>query len=102
MPKINPTPSYYSDEQLKAYLDRIGLPSAGEDEPSLDHVENIIRHHITSIPFDNTEMHYTPSGQLNSDPQFVYTRVIAEKKGGTVCHGHHLLLHGMLQKLGYR
>ncbi|KAG8875967.1 N-terminal acetyltransferase [Tulasnella sp. 331] len=102
MPQIRPTSSCYSDEQLTTYLLHIGVPSAVDDELSLDSVERIIRHHVTTIPFDNTEMHYTQSGYINSDPQVVYTRVITEKKGGTLCHGLHFLLLGMLLKLGYR
>ncbi|KAG8986484.1 N-terminal acetyltransferase [Tulasnella sp. JGI-2019a] len=98
---MNSTSSYYTDDQLAAYLTHIGLPSAVNDTPSLDNVETIIRHHLTAIPLDNTELHYTKLGMSDSDPQAVYTRVIEEKKGGTLCHGLHFLLLGMLLKLGY-
>ncbi|KAG8862571.1 N-terminal acetyltransferase [Tulasnella sp. 330] len=104
MVRINPTPSYYNDEQLVAYLLHIGLPSESviNDKPSLDNAETLIRHHITTIPFENTQMHYTASGFLDTDPQIVYTRIIGEKKGGSHCHGLHFLLLGMMLKLGYR
>ncbi|KAG8885825.1 N-terminal acetyltransferase [Tulasnella sp. 332] len=100
MLKINPPPSYYSDTQLSAYLLRIGLPSAIDHKPSLDNVQTLIRHYITTVPFENTEMLY--SGFLDCDPQAVYTRIVEDKMGGTNCHGLHLLLLGMLLKLGYR
>ncbi|KAG8851747.1 N-terminal acetyltransferase [Tulasnella sp. 330] len=102
MLKINPSSSYYNDEQLSAYLLRVGLPSAIDHKPSLDNAETLIRHHITTIPFENTEMHYTASGFLDCDPQVVYTRIVEDNEGGTNCHGLHLLLLGMLLKLGYR
>ncbi|KAG8986479.1 N-terminal acetyltransferase [Tulasnella sp. JGI-2019a] len=102
MLQMNATPSYYTDGQLAAYLKHIGLPSAINDKPSLDNVETIIQHHLTTIPFDNTEMHYTKRGEVESDPQAVYTRIIEEKKGGSICYGLHLLILGMLLKLGYR
>ncbi|KAG8978014.1 N-terminal acetyltransferase [Tulasnella sp. JGI-2019a] len=99
---MNSTPSYYSAEQLAEYLKHIGFPSAVNDEPSLDSVEAIIRHHLITVPSENTEMHYTARGEADSDPQAVYKRVIEDKKGGTLCHGVHFLLLGMLLKLGYR
>ncbi|KAG9027332.1 N-terminal acetyltransferase [Tulasnella sp. JGI-2019a] len=98
---MKPTPSYYTDEQLAKYLEHIGLPSTLKEEPSLDNAERIIRHHITTIPFENTEMHYTTRGHVDSDPQAIFTRIVEDKKGGTICHGQHLLLLGMLLKLGY-
>ncbi|KAG9023230.1 N-terminal acetyltransferase [Tulasnella sp. JGI-2019a] len=102
MLQMNPTPSYYSDDQLAEYLKHISLPSAVNDELSVDNAEAIIQHHITTIPFENTEMHYTIRGQIDIDPQVVYDRIVKEKKGGTICHGQHMLLLGMLLKLGYR
>lgn len=101
MAVIRSVPSYYTPEQLAAYLVALGLPTA-EAQPSLEHLTNLVRRHIQTFPFENTQMHYTKTGEMKHDPESVFTRLVVEKKGGTLCYGQHNLMIGMLRELGYR
>ncbi|MCJ1396787.1 N-terminal acetyltransferase [Xylographa bjoerkii] len=74
----------YTPSQLRAYLEHIDLCSDASDfpEPSIPWLEKLIRHHISSIPFENLAMHYSKTHLLDLDPVNLYTKVIKRGFGG--------------------
>lgn len=97
---IKAMPSFYSTEQLDAYLKCIGLETTPR-EPTLETLTRVMQQHLCRFPFDNTSMQYTKSGFVDVSPPAVYERFLSGK-GGSYCFGHSLLMLGMLRAMGYR
>ncbi|KAG8900673.1 N-terminal acetyltransferase [Tulasnella sp. 417] len=98
---IKPTPSFYSDDQLSAYLSLLNL-SAIKGQPSLANLNKIVRGHMTTIPWENTQMHYGAAGHMDVAPQGIYKRAVVDRAGGSYCFGQQTLMLGMLLAMGYR
>ncbi|KAG9011252.1 N-terminal acetyltransferase [Tulasnella sp. JGI-2019a] len=103
MVKIKAVPSFYSDEQLSAYLKCIGLESLSRDrETTLGTMTQIMQHHLCTFAWENTRMHYTESGSMDVDPPSLYSRFVHERQGGSFCFGQNTMLMGMLRAMGFR
>ncbi|KAG8895705.1 N-terminal acetyltransferase [Tulasnella sp. 408] len=98
---IKPTPSFYNDDQLSAYLSLLGL-STIKGQPSLANLNKIVRGHLMTIPWENTQMHYESAGHMTVAPQAIYKRAVADRAGGSYCFGQQTLMLGMLLAMGYR
>ncbi|KAG9013187.1 N-terminal acetyltransferase [Tulasnella sp. JGI-2019a] len=97
---IKPCPSFYSADQLDAYLKCIRLGDISR-EPTLETLTRIGQQHLCRFPFENTSMQYTESGAMDITPAAVYERFLSGK-GGSYCFGHSLCMLGMLRAMGYR
>ncbi|KAG8870952.1 N-terminal acetyltransferase [Tulasnella sp. 331] len=97
---IKATPSFYSAEQLDAYLKCIGLENLSR-EPTLENLTRVSQQHLCRFAFENTSMQYTKSGFVDVNPAAVYERFLSGK-GGSYCFGHSLFMLGMLRAIGYR
>ncbi|KAG8939062.1 N-terminal acetyltransferase [Tulasnella sp. 424] len=98
---IKPTPSFYGDDQLSAYLSLLKL-SAIKGQPSLANLNSIVRAHLMTIPWENTQMHYEAAGYMDVAPEAIYKRAVVERAGGSYCFGQQTLMLGMLLAMGYR
>lgn len=96
---IKSTLSFYSTEQLGAYLKCIGLNAP--PEPTLEYLSLLALRHRCSFPWENTPMHYTPDRKMDVDPAALYERFVG-RKGGSYCFGHNTVFLGMLRAVGYR
>lgn len=98
---IKPTPSFYSDDQLSAYLSLLNL-SPIKCQASLTNLNEIVRGHLMTIPWENTQMHYESAGHMGVAPQAIYKRAVVDRAGGSYCFGQQTLMLGMLLAMGYR
>ncbi|PFH49729.1 hypothetical protein AMATHDRAFT_62578 [Amanita thiersii Skay4041] len=108
---IKHMPSCYSSLQAAQYLDRIGFSpaeyvseaviAAGKFPATLENLERIMRLHSCTVPFENTEIHYSPEHIVGVDPQYLFRRLVDEDMGSD-CLGLNLFLLGILRRLGYR
>ncbi|TFK66481.1 cysteine proteinase [Pluteus cervinus] len=110
-PSASPNSPYtYTSEQVRAYLVEIGLigpTQSAEDvkakvKPTYHNLEKIVRGHLRRFPFENTEIHYSPTHELDVTPQGAFQRLVGEKKGGSYCFGMNGVMYGILRGLGYR
>ncbi|WP_233157994.1 arylamine N-acetyltransferase family protein [Actinokineospora bangkokensis] len=80
---------------LDAYLDRVGVAAR---EPSADALAELVRAHITAIPFDNVDV------LLGTHPgvalPVVFDKLVTRRRGG-YCFEHATLLAAALDRLGY-
>ncbi|KAF9266694.1 cysteine proteinase [Marasmius fiardii PR-910] len=67
----------------------------------MDTLNEISRLYLVSVPFENTEIQYDPSHELNIEPQALFQRFVREKKG-SCCFGKSGMLFEMLRSLGFR
>lgn len=94
----------YSKDQIGLYLQRISLFSGtqmgGLPEPDLAFLAAIQRHHLSTIPFENLALHYSPDRQISLDPQDVWTKFVIRRRGG-YCMEQNMFLNHMLRGLGF-
>ncbi|TFK66482.1 cysteine proteinase [Pluteus cervinus] len=110
-PSANPNSPYtYTPEQLQLYLIEIGFISpnvSAEDvkekvKPTYKNLVKILRAHLCRFAFENSEMHYSPTHEVDVTPQGVFKKLVEEKNGGSLCFGTNGLLYAVLRGLGYR
>lgn len=79
------------------YFERIGYPIP--DQPTLSHLKKLHRAHVTSIPFENLDIHYPQPIVL--EPKRFFDKLVTRQRGG-FCYEQNGLLYEVLQQLGYR
>lgn len=105
--------SSYSKEQLKKYFDRISLPeiyrtqlvvegqNAIPDE-QLSFLANLKKYHLAAIPFENLELHYSPTKTVSLEPQYLFQKIVVRGDGrGGRCMETNCLFGTVLRSLGF-
>ncbi|KAH8805675.1 arylamine N-acetyltransferase 1 [Xylogone sp. PMI_703] len=99
----------YTPSQLTQYLNHIGIPPkyhpTPSTSPSLDHelLTLLQRHHITTIPYENLDLHYNPSHAILVDPEHLFNKIVVGGRGrGGYCMESGIMFHYMLRTLGFR
>ncbi|ESK89384.1 arylamine n-acetyltransferase 1 [Moniliophthora roreri MCA 2997] len=102
---IKQMPSPFTELQIIEWLSFIGYPTAMASiknfEANWENLVSLMRLHLVAIPFENTEMHYSPDRKVVIDPQGLFHRII-KQKNGSYCFGKTGLFLHMLRGLGYR
>lgn len=105
--------SSYSKEQLQKYFDRISLPEKNRimlisDEQSatpdtqLSFLANLEKYHLAAIPFENLELHYSPTKTVSLEPQFLFQKIVLRGDGrGGHCMETNCLFGTVLRSLGF-
>lgn len=106
--------SSYSEEQLSRYFERISLPDEsrrkfglrGQDETTpeeqLSFLTDIMKYHLAAIPFENLELHYSPTKTVSLEPQFLFQKIILRGDGrGGRCMEVNCLFGTVLRSLGF-
>lgn len=96
-------------EQIDSYFDRIALPQAvrkslRQGDTGIDALKAVTalqQYHMTAVPFENLELHYSDHRSLSQEPDIVYENVVARNRGGT-CPQIHLLFARLLRSLGFQ
>ncbi len=103
----------YNKEQLQKYFDRISLPhqyrtqlaSEGQNatpEEQLSFLANLEKYHLAAIPFENLELHYSPTKTVSLEPQFLFHKIVLRGDGrGGRCMETNCLFGTVLRSLGF-
>ncbi|KAJ3242306.1 hypothetical protein HDU81_005058 [Chytriomyces hyalinus] len=100
---LNPAHEFeaLSAQQTREYLKRIGRSFQRENDiPSLDLLNQLVRAHATSIPFENISPLFTKT-ELPLDPPQVFELLVAQQRGGT-CLQNNLLFLSAIKALGFK
>ncbi|KAJ7362555.1 hypothetical protein DFH08DRAFT_841149 [Mycena albidolilacea] len=99
---IKRTQSVYSAAQVSQWLSKIEYPGSFL-EASLESLNLLVQLAVTTFPFENTPMHYTPAHSMDISYEGLYKRMI-ETSGnkGSYCFGLNGLFVQMLKALGFR
>lgn len=81
---------------LKAYFERINY--RGDTTPTLSNLQLLHRAHVSSVPFENLDIHYKQWIELV--PEKFYSKVVEQKRGG-FCYELNGLLYDVLHDLGF-
>lgn len=94
--------------QIDAYLSHIGLPGSVRDllnegptgGRALDAVTTLQQYHMSRVPFDNLDLHYSDESSPPQQTEVVYNMVVQRKRGG-VCNQVHQLFVLLLRSFGF-
>lgn len=95
--------SAYTPAQLATYLTYIGLPpSTHPPAPTLAYLTALFTHQLTSIPYDNLSIHYSPAHAISLDPQALFAKMVASARGrGGYCMENSILFNHVLRAVGF-
>ncbi|KAK0635933.1 arylamine N-acetyltransferase 2 [Bombardia bombarda] len=98
--------SAYSPAQLAEYLSYIGLPPSFHPSanPVLDlaYLTTLFTHQLTTVPYENLSIHYSPDHAINLEPQALFAKIVAARRGrGGYCMENSILFNHMLRALGF-
>lgn len=101
--------SSYNQDQLRQYFNRISLPKlvyegpvATTPEEDLSFLASIMKYHLATIPFENLELHYSPTKTVSLEPQFLFQKMVLRGDGrGGRCMEVNCLFGTVLRSLGF-
>ncbi|KAF4983399.1 hypothetical protein FZEAL_1128 [Fusarium zealandicum] len=96
--------SAYSQEQLQQFFAHISLPQALRDEPqaSLRLLKALHVHTLSTLPYENLSLHYNAAHQIDLDPQHLFRKMVADKRGrGGFCMEIAILYNHILRAVGF-
>ena len=104
----------YTKEQVYQIYDRINLPKPHRHEPGeesktiargddgLKLLSALQRHHIAKVPFENLELHYSPTKVINTDAELLFQKIVTQNTGrGGYCMENNLFFGTLLRSLGF-
>ncbi|KAI9931346.1 hypothetical protein ASPWEDRAFT_34071 [Aspergillus wentii DTO 134E9] len=106
------TPTY-TPEQLEQYLLRIQYSSDSTIHSRLQHLQQCVqkdplasiaelqRRHLSTIPWGNSGLHYSPHHSISTHPEHVFEKLVVRRLDGYCMETTNLLL-GVLRSLGYQ
>lgn len=105
--------SLYNNAQMLDYFKRIGLPREQMNSPllldqahakrrehALPFLQSLMRHHISAVPFENLELHYSTRKVITLKPQQLFHKFVIQKRGGR-CMENNSFFGTALRSLGY-
>ncbi|KAH9237290.1 hypothetical protein K456DRAFT_1334957 [Colletotrichum gloeosporioides 23] len=95
--------SAYSPDQVSLYLECIGVPERCRHEPpTLEFLTMLHIHTISTLPYENLSLHYNPSHNISLDPQYLFRKMVTDKRGrGGFCMEIAILYNHILRALGF-
>ncbi|KAK0727015.1 arylamine N-acetyltransferase-like protein 1 [Lasiosphaeria miniovina] len=99
--------SAYSASQVAEYLDVLGLPASFHPSanPVLDlsYLTALFVHQVTTVPYENLIIHYSPQHEVVLDPQALFAKMVTNRARGRggYCMETSILFNHMLRAIGF-
>jgi arylamine N-acetyltransferase len=87
-----------TSEQVDNYLERIKLPR--KQSPDLVYLDELIRAHLATIPYENLSIHYSETHSIKLDVPSLFTKIVGKGHGG-YCMELNNLFYALLSALGF-
>jgi N-hydroxyarylamine O-acetyltransferase len=84
-----------NDDQVRAYLDRIGV---ARQAPSIDALRDLHLRHLRTVPFENLDIHL--DRRISLTVPDLYAKIVDRRRGG-FCYELNGLFAALLRSLGY-
>jgi arylamine N-acetyltransferase len=101
----------YSNEQIQAYLSLVSFPTSkypnfsaktASDEEALEYLTTLQKHHLSHVPFENLDLHYSTSRIVSIDKDDMYQKIVTRNRGrGGYCMQVNLFFATVLKSLGF-
>jgi arylamine N-acetyltransferase len=96
--------SAYTTEQISVYLELINLPKrfwpAANPPLDLELLTALHVHSISTVPYENLSLHYSPSREISLEPQRIYEKFMRNGRGG-YCFEHGIFFNNILGAFGF-
>lgn len=77
--------STYSDQQLAQYIAYVSLPKeyhpASNPALDLNYLTALHVHQISTVPFENLTLHYSPTHKILLNPQVLFKKIVTDARG---------------------
>ncbi|KAH7132373.1 arylamine N-acetyltransferase 1 [Dendryphion nanum] len=98
--------SVFTPDQVSAFLSHIQLPPKYRPENNPPHdlalLTALHTHTITTLPYENLSLHYSPTHQISIFPQTTFQKTVTDARGrGGYCMEVSLLFNHILRALGF-
>lgn len=110
-PHEAPQPSAYSKEQISNWIRRVDPPhSILQHMEDPDHIpktavalRTLMRCQITTFPYENLSVHYSPTHLVNIHPQVLYDKLMGPENGGRggYCMELSIFFYHVLRAIGF-
>jgi len=103
----------YSGTQLQYYFERLGFPQKCLDSPAVSNktyakttehglpfLQTLTRHHTSTIPFENLELHYSTHKTISLNEQDLFAKFVHQRRGGR-CMENNTFFGTVLRSLGF-
>lgn len=87
----------YMFMHLNNYLDR--LQYSGAQVPTLETLRKLHRTHVSSVPFENLDIHYKQ--RITLDLEKFYDKIVVRRRGG-FCYELNGLFYTLLRQMGFQ
>lgn len=87
------------EEQVKAYLERIGIDNAELGVPSIELLDRLVEAHQLHVPFEDLEP-YTTRRSVSLDCNDLHRKIVANRRGG-YCFELNKLFEALLKACGF-
>lgn len=107
-------PSTYTEKQVYQIYDRINLPEKyrhipGDESKKIARSNDglrllaaLQRYHLANVPFENLELHYSPTKVINTDAELLFDKIVTQNTGrGGYCMENNLFFGTLLRSLGF-
>ncbi|KAL8798808.1 MAG: hypothetical protein Q9182_006380 [Xanthomendoza sp. 2 TL-2023] len=93
----------YTDAQLFQYFNSLAPRILSHRfTHDLNELTELQRHHLTTFPFENLSLHYSPTHTISLDADVLYTKFVRDKRGrGGYCMENNAFFGTILRSLGY-
>src|SRR4051812_17438375 len=101
----------YSDEQINTYLSLISFPTSkygnfsaktASAEDALEYLTTLQKHHLSTVPFENLDLHYSTHRIVSIDKDDMYEKIVTLNRGrGGYCMQVNLFFATVLKSLGF-
>lgn len=82
---------------LEEYFKRIGF-NGPFSKPDLETLNQVHKHHVMSIPFENLSIHC--GEKITMDHELIFNKIVRSNRGGWCCENN-LFFAGVLKEMGY-
>ena len=96
--------SAYTPTQISHYLSHISLPLHfhPSSAPDLPFLTALHTHQLSTMPYENLSLHYSPDHQVRLDPQHLYEKLVTGGWGrGGYCMEIAVFFNHILRGLGF-
>lgn len=98
--------STYSLDQVSRFFDLIDLPKkyhlSANPPRDLAFLSALHVHTISTVPYENLDIHYSPTHGNSLDPQDLYRKIVLDGRGrGGYCMENSIFFNHILRALGF-
>lgn len=100
----------YTKEKIFKYFNRLNLPKEDQKydiaslspEEALEYLRLLQKHHLSEVPFENLNLHYSAHHSINVHPEALFSKIIGDNTGrGGYCMENNALFGTLLFSLGF-